>query len=138
MPTFLATTGSNEAAVHDVSGLRRVLDRYFLVGDVRACLREVDGTPTLMICGFDWPAAWSMPAGADADDLDPDWDADGDEGFLQLLQDIAPYLTDALVVQAVGAEACRFPLAACQWRVQPGASEVEVNGFGAELEPQAA
>ena len=28
----------------------------------------------------------------------------------------------------VGAEKCRFPLVACEWRVEPGGAEVQYNG----------
>jgi hypothetical protein len=36
------------------------------------------------------------------------------------------------VIQCVGAEKCRFPLVACEWRVEPGGAEVQYNGLKGE------
>ncbi len=131
MATFNATTASNGAFLKDAAAARRVLDRYYFDGDVEAEI-QVDAEqnrPYLSIWGYDWPGAWRIPDGIDKGAFDPDYDDDPSNGFDEFLKEIAPLLAEPLTIQAVGSEKCRFPLAACEWRVGPGATEIEVCGF---------
>lgn len=50
--------------------------------------------------------------------------------FLDFLVALAPYLAEPLLVNAIGHEKCRFPLAACEWRIEPGGSEVHISELG--------
>jgi hypothetical protein len=50
----------------------------------------------------------------------------GDEGFLNLLRDLGPYLATPLVVQAVTMDRHEF-VDAKEWIVRPGAKEVETK-----------
>jgi hypothetical protein len=126
MATFIATTSSNEARLTDADAVKEVLDRYFFDGEVQAAIRYgPDSFCALVVYGYDWPAAWKLPPGAE----EPDWDEDPDDGFDQFLKEIAPFLAEPLTIQAIGAEACRFPLVATEWHIAPGATEVEINGF---------
>lgn len=138
MACFIAVTSSNTALVSEPDQVGDILARYYLNGDLHAtlCQDDQDGRMTLVIWGYDWPSAWKVPPDTNPDSLEPDWDDDGDDGFEQLLKDIAPFLAESLIVQAIGAEACRFPLVACEWQVQPHAEQIEVNGFRCrEAEP---
>jgi hypothetical protein len=47
----------------------------------------------------------------------------GEEGFLSLLRELAPYLETPLAIAAVGFEKGVYIL--MRWRIEPGASEVE-------------
>jgi hypothetical protein len=125
MATFIATTSSNEVRVTDADAVQRVLDRYYWDGDIQALLDGPDSFKALVIFGYAWPAAWQLKEGA----AEPDWDEDSDEGFELFLLDIAPFLAEPLIVQAIGAEHCRFPLVAREWCIRPGDIEIETNGF---------
>jgi hypothetical protein len=66
------------------------------------------------------------------EDFDPyneDLYQEGADGFVQFLREIAPHLADPLTVHAVGNIRCQFPLSACEWYVQPNATDVQVNEF---------
>jgi hypothetical protein len=49
------------------------------------------------------------------------------QGFMP---EVAPYLKDECVIQAIGGEKRRFPLAACELVVAPGATAVVVRQIG--------
>jgi hypothetical protein len=53
----------------------------------------------------------------------------GDQDFLELLQELAPYLETGLTLQVVSYSSDNTPIEACEWHVQPGNKEVEVNEF---------
>ena len=130
MATFIAVTSSNEARLRRPNVAREILAGYFFDGEVEALIQDADGEATLAVCGYEWPGAWKLAEGSD----EPDWEEDSGDGFEQFLLEIAPYLAEPLVVQAVGAEACRFPLVACEWIVRPGARRIETNGFSGAVE----
>jgi hypothetical protein len=58
------------------------------------------------------------------------------EGFEDFLREVAPFLAEPLIVQAVGSENCRFPLAACQWLIEPGSKDIRCTGFSAPEAPE--
>jgi hypothetical protein len=131
MATFLATTASNGPRLSDPEAAGHVLARYRWDGDTKAAIERdgADGPPCLALHGDDWPGAWKLPDGMTPERFEPDYDVDSYDGFEQFLRDIARCLAEPLTVQAVGFEGCRFPLAACEWHVRPGGTEVEVTGF---------
>lgn len=134
MTTFIATTASNEALLSDADAVRAVLDRYYLDGDCQPILRQdEDGQSYLSIAGNDWPMAWHIPDGCPAVAFVPDWNEDAEKAFEQLLREIASCLAEPLIIQAVGAQACQFPLAACEWHVCPHASEIQSGGFRCKM-----
>jgi hypothetical protein len=74
-----------------------------------------------------------VPIGISRDDFDPyssDTYEEGADGFIALLQELALYLEEPLTVQAIGSEKCRYPLSACEWRIEPGSAEVAISEFG--------
>jgi hypothetical protein len=131
MATFMAVTASNGPRLKDAQAARKIVERYLWDGDVQALIRRDvdDGADHLEVYGYDWPAAWKVPEGADAETFEPDYDADTGAVFEEFLRDIAPFLAEPLTIQATGAEKCRFPIAACEWHVSPGSPEIEISGF---------
>jgi len=137
MATFVAVTASNGPRILNVDSVLEVLNQYFWSGDVEAVVRidPIRNEAYLIISGDEWPGAWKIPEGVNADDFEPDYDIDPDDGFQEFLKEVAPFLAEPLTVQAIGYENCRFPLAACEWYVRPGATAVEVTGFGRSADP---
>lgn len=131
MATFVATTACNGPRVNDPEAAKKVLDRYLWESDVAAAIKNAgpDGHSYLELYGYDWPDAWKIPDGVDRSKFEPDYDADPNDGFEEFLKELAPFLAEPLTVQAVGSEKCRFPLAACEWHIPPGAATVEVTCF---------
>jgi hypothetical protein len=134
MADFLPTTACNSARIKDHQTVDRIIAGYYFNDhlNVGTSFDAENGMPHLFIYGYCWPDAWKLPEGQSPEDFDPyssdAWD-DSDDGFTKFLQEIAPYLLEPLTVQAVGAEKCRFPLAACEWHVRPGAKRLKIGGF---------
>lgn len=77
-----------------------------------------------------------QPLPADADDYDQiDWDTDATE---ELLKEIQPYLEEPLVIQCIGQEKLRYPLAAMEIVVPPKSGEILFFQFDGEyrLKPE--
>lgn len=130
MANFIATTVSNGPRLRDPVGARAVLARYHWEGDLNITVSNEghDDKAFLNIYGYEWPTCWRIPDGIDPEDFDPYADDDNEEDFDGFLRDIAPFLAEPLTVQAVGAEKCRFPLAAHEWHVKL----IGTNGFTIE------
>lgn len=131
MADFIPITASNDPKLNDHEAVERIIADYFVDPEfnVGVCFDRDTGVPYLFMYGYVWPEAWKLGEGVPRDEFDPygnDLYEDGADGFEQLLTDIAPYLAEALTVQAVGAERCRFPLAASEWHIDVGGTEVEV------------
>ena len=131
MANFIATTASNGPRLKDSVAAKGVIASFCFDGDL---IVEVETDSRihkdyLVIYGTNWPGAWPMPRGTNVEDLEPNYDEDSGEGWERFLNAIAPYLDEPLTVQAVGSEKCRFPLAACEWRIEPGNPHIEVNQF---------
>jgi hypothetical protein len=133
MATFIATTASSRPRLTDREAAQDVLDRYHWDSDVTAAIEvDHDGRQAyLAINAYDWPGAYKIPDGIDPDDFEPEDDADPVAGFENFLRDIALYLAEPLTVQGIGAEKCRFPLAACEWHIKPGGTQIHVTCFNA-------
>ena len=83
------------------------------------------GDCRLIIDGCGWPSAWRLPPNTSAEAYDPDYGTDGRKEFDSFLAEIAPFLDETLIIQSIGSASGRFSLSACEWRVAPGASNVE-------------
>jgi hypothetical protein len=134
MATFVATTASNAPLLKDVEGVTKVMEQYFWDDEVAPVIQTDRGQPCLAIHGYGWPASWRIPDGVSKDDFEPDYAVDSSDGFEQFLKAVALFLTEPLIVQSVGFFNCRFPVSACEWRIVPGGSEIEINGFKHSLD----
>lgn len=131
---FIPTTASNDPKINDHEAVERIIAAYYFDPDfnVGVGFDPETGLPYLFMYGYVWPEAWKLAQGVSRQKFDPygnDLYEEGDDGFEQFLKDIAPYLAEPLTVQAIGAERCRFPLAASEWHVAVGDTEVETTGF---------
>ena len=134
MADFMATCASNHPKLKDHAAIEQIISRYFFDPDfnVGVCFDENTGKPYLFLYAYQWPEAWKMPAGISPEDFDPytqDQYEDGAQEFIGFLLEIAPYLLEPLIVQAVGNVRCHFPLSACEWYAAPDATEVQLNEF---------
>lgn len=135
MADFMAVTTCSHPRVKKPKAVERLIAKFYFDPDLNigTAFDEEDGKPYLFIYGYLWPEAWKLPAGVSRDDFDPyssdDYEEGGD-GFLALLQELAPHLEEPLTIHAVGFTKCRYPLSACEWRIEPGATKVVVSEFG--------
>jgi hypothetical protein len=131
MANFIATTASNGAGLKDLEAVKKILERYVFDGDLTAEIEtsQSSGQPYLSIYGYEWPGAFKVPDGVNRDDFEPDYDVEPLDIFEDFLKELAPFLTEPLTIQSVGAEKCRFPLCAREWHIRPGAADVEQTGF---------
>jgi hypothetical protein len=53
----------------------------------------------------------------------------GDSEFIELLGELAPYLTTPFTIQAINFVQGEFPIGAREWHVEPGGTKVEVKAF---------
>jgi hypothetical protein len=139
MADFLAVTASNGPALKDTRAVEAILSRFVWDDDLNIEL-QIDpdtGAPCLCVYGYSWPEAWPLPDGVPAEDFDR-YDDEVEDGVEQLLEGVAPHLAGPLCVQAIGWEKCRYPLAACQWCIDPGGTHVTIGGFGPEVTEQTA
>lgn len=134
MSDFIATTASNNPKINDHEAVDQIIARYFVDPElhVGVSFDHNTGEPYLYVFGYSWPEAWPVPSGTEASDFDPytqELYEDGADGFIDLLNEIAPHLSEPLTVQAIGSTKCLFPLAGCEWHIERGGTEVEVNEF---------
>lgn len=133
MADFIATTASNDPKLTDHEAVERIIDGYYVDPDfsIGVDFDRDTGTPYLVMYGYVWPEAWKLE-GVSREEFDP-YDNDlyerGEDDFEQFLKEIAPHLAEPLTIQAIGSTKCRFPLASCEWHIEPGSQEVEVGGF---------
>lgn len=143
MSEFLSTTACNHPRLKDHDVVNKILDSYFFDPDfnVGVGFDHDTGMPFLFCYGYVWPEAWKRAGGVKPEDFDPYVEEiyeQGADGFVQLLKEIAPYLSEPLTVHAIGAVKCRFPLSATEWHIMPGRKKVEVTEFRHWQEPVAA
>ena len=136
MADFFPTTACNDPKINNHEAVEKILASYYTDPDfqVGVGFDEESGEPYLFAYGYVWPEAWKLPDGTKREVFDPceeDRYEEGDDGFIQLLLEIAPYLAEPLTVQAIGSIKCRFPLAAGEWHLKPGGRKVRTNGFRA-------
>jgi hypothetical protein len=134
MADFLATTASNGPRVKNVEAVETILARYWLDPgfNVGVSYDHDTGEAYLFMYGFIWPEAWQLPEGTTAFEFNPFAEDDypgGADGFIELLQELAPHLQEATTIQAIGATKCSFPLSACEWHLEAGGKTVKLNEF---------
>jgi hypothetical protein len=132
---FWFLTTSNKARLHDPTEAARILAKYWFDFECDTLIeQDADGQHRLSFSGDGWPGAWLLPDGVSKDDHYPDFDMPEEEGFAEFLIDIAPCLADTLIVQAIGTATGEFPLAAVEWRIEPGSTTVAKTEFTSSVE----
>ena len=118
---FLVCHRVQPATARDPGPVPRIIAKYWFDFDCAVQI-EMDslGQSRLTIDGDGWPAAWPLPWGISAEEYYPEYPTLGQEEFEDFLLEVAAYLAEPLVVQAIGTVNGRFPLSACEWRVTPG------------------
>jgi len=139
MPDHVSVAASNGPRLRGMSIAQCVLDAFFVDTRLRLGIEPnpEHGGACLFLYGPAWPEAWRLPDGVTVADFNPYGEPycdQGDAGFVDLLRALAPHLAEALTVQAVAHVKCRFPLAACEWHVEPGGKDARVNGFAYGLD----
>jgi hypothetical protein len=135
MSEFTVVVTSNSPKLKDRGAVDKVIARFAVDRELNFGTRvhRDSSQPYLVFWGFEWPEAWPLPAGTAAADFDPYQDenvyAQGADGFKELLRQLAPFLENPLIIQAIGNTGSLFPLSACEWRIEPGASRVEITEF---------
>jgi hypothetical protein len=125
---FLST--SNKPRLRDPTKVLQIMAKYWFDVECEALVeQDADGQHHLSIQGDGWPSAWLLPPGATPEDYYPDFDTPGQEEFAAFLTDIAPFLLEPLIVQAIGTATGEFPLSAGEWRVDPGSTMVTKTEF---------
>lgn len=120
MNAFWFRTTSNEPRLRDPTQVLGIVGRYYFDFDLAVGVnRAADGQHHLAIHGDGWPGAWPLPAGTSPQAYEPDFATNGLEEFEAFLNEIAPFLAETLIVQAIGSVSGRFPLSACEWRIEP-------------------
>lgn len=137
MPIVQCT--SNKARVVDPAAITETFAAYRT-----NCQYQFDddrsGGATLMIFGENlWPKAvpremvddLEEARGTELDDQEVDdlLEHYGEEGFTDLLLDLAEHLLTRLTVHAIDVGHGHFPADACEWQVAPGAEKVEISRF---------
>lgn len=130
MANFIGVTSSNGAQVSDVEAVRRILnDHYIDPGEgekIEPVWTEPDGRSFVGFWSYGFLSIHPWLEDERLKDQTPDYDADVTEEVLKAIQ---PYLMEPLVIQSVGYEKLRFPLAAQEIIVPPGEGELEYTDF---------
>lgn len=133
MDKFWFWSTCNKPRLRDPTAVKAIIARHWFDFDFDVCVeRAPDGHQLLKMEGDGWPGAWQIPAGASPDDFQLDFEQDELENFEPMLLAIAPFLAEPLIVQAVGTVKGAYPLNACQWRVEPCATQIEKVEFTSE------
>jgi hypothetical protein len=140
MADFMAVTASNNPRIMDHEAVETVIARYWFEAELNLGVGfdHETGEPYLFIYGYQWPEAWKLAEGMTHENFDPYTEENyeiGADGFIELLKELALYLTEPLIVQAVGNTRCYFPLSACEWRIKPRAKRVRLTEFRGEEQP---
>ncbi|WP_433624039.1 hypothetical protein [Halomicrococcus sp. NG-SE-24] len=111
MVNLNAVTASNGAALSDEEGAQFLLDEY----DVRP-QADITEDGELVIWG-------RSPFQVFTDDMSMD------ECTSEFLKELTGVLDEELVIQSIGAEKCRYPVMAAQYRVNPENGSVNVRNL---------
>jgi hypothetical protein len=125
MANFLSVTASNGAEVKEdkIQELKKYLSTFATNGE-DGDMVQIEETPfKIYIYGYDWFQAHRY--NEDSVNEEIDFDTEVTEEFLIGL---AEFLKEPLIVQYIGHEKCRFPLAAWEYKVYPN-GKLEHNGF---------
>jgi len=135
MAHFQAVTASNSPRVkkETADNIDRILEKYLIPEDL-TILVESD---LLSIYGYTWPDIQKLTED-EYDVVDEEgFDEDGLDGLQSFLQEIQPYLEEALIIQSIGNERAVFPLSATKIIVPPEGDIVVFSLDGAADEERA-
>lgn len=117
MANIHAVTASNGAEISDTEGAEFLLDEY----DVRP-QAEITEDGELIVWG-------RSPFQVFTDDMSMD------ECTSEFLKELTGVLDEELVIQSIGAEKCRYPVMAVQYRVSPADGSVNVRNLDRDERP---
>jgi hypothetical protein len=128
---------STKGNVSNVKAIKSILDSYWTEFEPIVVPNEGAESGSITISGHDsWPSALHISEWPDSEEHtdDQDWDdamsdlleEKGEEGFLALLRDLAPYLETPLTIVWCDIFEGDF-WGAAQWTVCPGSPDVEVQ-----------
>jgi hypothetical protein len=125
MNMFWFLTTSNKPRLRDPTQVQQIIETYWFDFDFTV---EIEHTPNgqhrLGIQGDGWPSAWLPPPGTPSEEYCPDFNTSGQEEFAAFLVEVAPFLVETLIIQAIGTADGEFPLSACEWRVEPRSATI--------------
>jgi hypothetical protein len=109
MGTFYGVTASNGARIKEgkVEEVKKLMDKY----DFSRGLECMIDNGSIYLLGYEWPDLWLK--------YEDDDDQDCEDNFEEFLKELAPFLSENLVIHAIGNEKCIFPLAAMEIKVTP-------------------
>jgi hypothetical protein len=139
-----AITTSNRVRVTDRLAVRKILQDYATSIDL--ILRRIDNSSAgiLRVKGGSWPKAGrtdSLPRGEQDEALVIESLQEGEEGFMDLLLRLAPYLEEPLRVRAfelnreLAVELDSDSMAAGEWLINPGGKKVQSTRISVVLDP---
>src|SRR5258708_37586735 len=103
MSEFWFLTTSNKPRLRDPAKVERIMYKYWFDFDCNVEVeRDLHGKPRLVIDGDGWPCAWLLAPGTLQSDFFPDYVTSGDDEFKAFLTEIAPFLLEPLIIQAIG------------------------------------
>jgi len=129
MANFVAVTSSNGAKVSPAFAVRKELEKFYVdagEGEVVPCLEEKDGATFVGFWSYGWFSVHPWLPYSDRTESEPNYNVDAIDNLLKAIQ---PYLLEPLVIQSVGFEKLRFPLAAQEIVVPPGMGEITFTMF---------
>lgn len=107
MGTFFGVTASSGARIKEgkVDEVKKIMDKY----DFSRGLECQINNGIIEIWGDEWPDLWLKYENED--------DHDCEDYFDVFLKELAPFLSEDLVIHAIGNENCVFPLSAIEIKV---------------------
>jgi hypothetical protein len=125
MANFLGITASNGAEVKEdkIQELKMYISTFATSGEDWDMVQIEETPPKIYIYGYDWFQAHRYVEGGVNGEID--FDTEVTEEFLIGL---AEFLKEPLIVQCIGHEKCRYPLAAWQYKIHPN-GKLEHNDF---------
>ena len=108
MGIFYGVTASNGARIKEgkVEEVKKLMDKYDFSRGLECRIDQ----GIINIWG-EWPDLWLK--------YENDSDQDCEANFDEFLKELAPHLSENLVIHAIGNEKCVFPLAAMEIKVTP-------------------
>jgi hypothetical protein len=122
MNEFWFLTVCNKPRLRDPTKVQEIVQEYWFDWDCEVRIEQYADCAVLNIEGECWPDAWRRP-------VEDSSDGDLPDAFEEFLAAVAPYLEEPLIIQAIGTATGEFPLAACQWTVNPQSGVVSKVEF---------
>ena len=104
MGIFLGVTASSGAKIKEgkFEEVEKLMDKY----DFSRGLECMIDNGSIYLLGYEWPDLWLK--------YEDDDDQDCEDNFEEFLKELAPFLSEDLVVHAIGTEKGIFPLVAME------------------------